>query len=359
MGSPSALHHARKTGGRERGWLERCHDAHDETTKQLFWSLQVEATWSWGVDQDFRRRNKHDRSPGRNQNSWWDWTMETSGDRVVHEIWCETSSTTAPDASRLGSIHFLPNKIQTPQTKNETASPSRTLQMIVWVRQMAAVVVVVVVVVPVDTSLSWRFSNQKNLRPIFQSDCATCKAHWHLFGCDNSGRTMPLGTNWACLTQLYLHFFFNIILPQIESNHAPSVHCRISKSLSFSTIEVIIVHGMFLLSCRIKILGKICDRQRFFWSTRSLYCSGVVWGRYTRLIVPEDLFWKRVFQTSFLCQIVVKSLAWFKRLWMIFCHALVPLPCPFVRCRKNFYWRKAWLRVSPLCKILDCHLRSW
>ena len=84
-------------------------------------------------------------------------------------------------------------KIQTPQTKNKTASPSRTLQMIVWVRQMAAVVVVVVV--PVDTSLSPRFSNQKNLRPIFQSDCATCKAHWHLFGCDNSGRTMPLGTN--------------------------------------------------------------------------------------------------------------------------------------------------------------------
>ena len=25
---------------------------------------------------------------------------------------------------------------------------------------------------------------------------------------------------------------------------------------------------------------------------------------------------------------------------MMFCHALVPLRCPFVRCRKNFYWRK-------------------
>ena len=39
-----------------------------------------------------------------------------------------------------------------------------------------------------------------------------------------------------------------------------SFHCMISKQ---NTIRVIIVHGMFLISCRIKILGKICDRQCF------------------------------------------------------------------------------------------------
>ena len=47
-------------------------------------------------------------------------------------------------------------------------------------------------------------------------------------------------------------------------------------------------------------------------------------GRYTGLIVPEDLFWKRVFQTSFLCQLVIKSLGKF------FGNANVPLPCTLV-----------------------------
>ena len=87
-----------------------------------------------------------------------------------------------------------------------------------------------------------------------------------------------------------------------------------------------------------KNIGQDLWSTAFFWSTRSLYCSGVVWGRYTGLIVPADWFWKRVFQTSFLGQIVVKSLAWFKRLCMISRHALVPLLCHIVRCRKNFYW---------------------
>ena len=35
----------------------------------------------------------------------------------------------------------------------------------------------------------------------------------------------------------------------------------------FSTIRVMVVHGMFLLSCRIKIVGNICDRQRFLIDT--------------------------------------------------------------------------------------------
>ena len=49
------------------------------------------------------------------------------------------------------------------------------------------------------------------------------------------------------------------------------------------------------------------------------------------------------------------------RLCMMFCHALVPLLCPFVRCRKNFTDEKpcpklkAWLRVSPLRKKIHCH----
>ena len=50
-------------------------------------------------------------------------------------------------------------------------------------------------------------------------------------------------------------------------------------------------------------------------------------GRYIRLIVPEDLFnllGKRVFQTSFLCQIVVQSLG------KISGNANVPLPCTLV-----------------------------
>ena len=144
-------------------------------------------------------------------------------------------------------------------------------------------------------------------------------------------------------------------------------------------------------------------------------------GRYAGLIVPEDLFCKRVFQTSFLCQLVIKSLRndvmspiffwrrfhmrrmlgiakacksrrqeihpprqsdvaisfpvmhsssqyfcemfetkgfeWFFAMPLFLYCALVSGvgrtfidPCPKL---------KAWLRVSPLCKILDCHLRSW
>ena len=32
-------------------------------------------------------------------------------------------------------------------------------------------------------------------------------------------------------------------------------------------LEVMVVHGMFLLSCRIKIVGKICDSQCFLIDT--------------------------------------------------------------------------------------------
>ena len=74
-----------------------------------------------------------------------------------------------------------------------------------------------------------------------------------------------------------------------------------------NSIEVMVVNGMFLLSCRIKIVGKFCDRQCFLIDTFFVLFRSFR-GRYTGLIVPEGLFWKRVFQTSFLCQIVVKSL---------------------------------------------------
>ena len=54
-------------------------------------------------------------------------------------------------------------------------------------------------------------------------------------------------------------------------------------------------------------MGKICDRQSFLFDTFFVLFRSFR-GRYTGLIVPEDLFCKRVFQTAFLCQIVVKSL---------------------------------------------------
>ena len=60
----------------------------------------------------------------------------------------------------------------------------------------------------------------------------------------------------------------------------------------------------------------------FCWLTHSLYCSGVVWGRYTWLIVPEVLFENRSFQTAFLCQIVVKSLR--KFFWQRQCFFALP-----------------------------------
>ena len=53
-----------------------------------------------------------------------------------------------------------------------------------------------------------------------------------------------------------------------------------------------------------------------------MYCSGVVWGRYTGLIVPEDLFGKRVFETSFLRQLVIKSLR--SIFWQCSCFFALP-----------------------------------
>ena len=38
------------------------------------------------------------------------------------------------------------------------------------------------------------------------------------------------------------------------------------------------------------------------------------------------------------------------RLCMIFCHAFVPLLCPFVGCRKNFSWRKAMPQTKSVIK---------
>ena len=55
------------------------------------------------------------------------------------------------------------------------------------------------------------------------------------------------------------------------------------------SIEVIVVNGMFLQSCRIKYWARF-EIDSVFLLTQSLCCSGVLWGRYTGLIVPEDLF---------------------------------------------------------------------
>ena len=81
---------------------------------------------------------------------------------------------------------------------------------------------------------------------------------------------------------------FNVIPPQVQSNHTPSVHCRIS-NMFFSTIRLVVVHGMFLLSCRIRHIWARVEIDSVFWLTLSLFCSGVVWGRYTGLLVPPDL----------------------------------------------------------------------
>ena len=115
---------------------------------------------------------------------------------------------------------------------------------------------------------------------------------------------------------------FNIIPFQVQSIRIDtfSFHCMISKQ---NTIRVIIVNGMFLQSCTIKILGKICDRQSFLFDTFFVLFRSFR-GRYTGLIVPEGLFWKRVFQTAFLCQIVVQCLRKFLG------SAHVPLPCALV-----------------------------
>ena len=44
---------------------------------------------------------------------------------------------------------------------------------------------------------------------------------------------------------------------------------------------------------------------------------------------------------------------------MIFCHALVPLLCRVVRCRKNFYWpmpqTKSVIKGKPTVQEIHCH----
>ena len=59
-----------------------------------------------------------------------------------------------------------------------------------------------------------------------------------------------------------------------------------------STIKVMAVNGMFLISCRIRILGNSCDRQRFLIETFFVVFRSFR-GRYIGLIVPEGLFEKR------------------------------------------------------------------
>ena len=55
---------------------------------------------------------------------------------------------------------------------------------------------------------------------------------------------------------------FNNILPQVQSRKMDAFlsSARFPKQ---STSEIIVVHGMFLRSSRIKMMGNICDRQCF------------------------------------------------------------------------------------------------
>ena len=97
---------------------------------------------------------------------------------------------------------------------------------------------------------------------------------------------------------------FNNILPQVRSIKLDAFLC-IARFPKQTTMDVMFVNGMFLMNCRIQIMGRSRDRPC------SCCCSGVVWTRTTGLIVPTVLqvCWKkRVFQTAFLRQIVFKSL---------------------------------------------------
>ena len=59
---------------------------------------------------------------------------------------------------------------------------------------------------------------------------------------------------------------FNNILPQVQSIKV-DVFLSIALFSKQNTMEVMVVNGMFFLSCRINILDKSCDRQRFLIDT--------------------------------------------------------------------------------------------
>ena len=101
--------------------------------------------------------------------------------------------------------------------------------MIVLVRQVAAMVL------PFDTSLFPKLPRitsfqPKEFREIVRParHVGTCLGATTPKGQCRSGTIEPAQHSCICIC------FFNIIPPQIESNHTPSVHCRISNMFFFS-----------------------------------------------------------------------------------------------------------------------------
>ena len=80
---------------------------------------------------------------------------------------------------------------------------------------------------------------------------------------------------------------FNNILPQVQSIKVDAFlsSARFPKQ---NTIEVMVVHGMLLISCRIKMWARYVIDSILIGTFFVLFRS--CWGRYTGLIVPEDLF---------------------------------------------------------------------
>ena len=113
------------------------------------------------------------------------------------------------------------------------------------------------------------------------SFCEEYRQSPNLYGCANSERTAPVSidtarfrADWnviACkafichsmnrFQKLLKKMPFNIIPPQVlYESWCISFDCMISKQ---NTMEVMVVHGMFLKSCRIKIVGMSCDWECF------------------------------------------------------------------------------------------------
>ena len=120
----------------------------------------------------------------------------------------------------------------------------------------------------------WRVVSQ-DLSRIKLSSLAPCKVllkpRPKPFGSGNFARTSPVSkprfkSRLFCsmyrFPKLLKKMPFNDILPRVQSIN---IAAFLSSALfpKQNTIRVMVVHGMFLLSCRIKVLGKICDRQCF------------------------------------------------------------------------------------------------
>ena len=145
------------------------------------------------------------------------------------------------------------------------------------------------------------------------SFCEEYRQSPNLYGCANSERTAPVSiatarfrVDWnviACIAfichsmnrfqKLLKKMPFNSIPPQVQSINIDAFlsSARFPKQ---NTIRVMDVNGMFLQSCRIKIVGKICDRQYFVdWH---ILCV-VQEFRGGHIGVDSSwVFWKRVFQ---------------------------------------------------------------